>query len=66
MSDGSSGGSGRGLDANSLFLTFNAAMLGGLILLVMAAWAVQYTVRKLRSRREEDEWDGLGPDDWES
>ena len=66
VSHGSSGGSGRGLDANSLFLTFNAAMLGGLILLVMAAWAVQYAVRKLRSRREEDEWDGLGPDDWES
>ena len=66
MSDGSSGGSGRGLDANSLLLTFNAAMLGGLILLVMAAWAVQYALRKLRSRREEDEWDGLGPDDWES
>ena len=62
---GSSDGSGRGLDANSLFLTFNAAMLGGLILLVMAAWAVQYALRRLRSRRDEDEWDDLGPDDWE-
>ena len=62
---GSSDGSGRGLDANSLFLTFNAAMLGGLILLVMAAWAVQYALRRLRSRRDEDEWDDLDPDDWD-
>ena len=62
---GSPDGSGRGLDANSLFLTFNAAMLGGLILLVMAAWAVQYALRRLRSRRDEDEWDDLDPDDWE-
>ena len=53
------------LEGDSGPVTFNAAMLGGLILLVMAAWAVQYALRRLRSRRDEDEWDDLDPDDWE-
>ncbi len=51
---------GGGFNPTALFLTFNTALLGGLILLVMAAWAVQYVIRKFRPRpgedTEEDAW----------
>ena len=57
--------SGNRFNPTALVLTLNTGLLGGLILLVMAAWAVQYIIRKLRARREDEDPEGYDGPPWD-